>query len=185
MSGSGGIGGFRKPVHDKVAQNLQNLWNGDQNRDAPRPDLARDFMRAGARNEHGRGGDKRRNNGRQELAEQVAHRQEVENPQRSEGAHVLAIGCDLVLDRPDLGREIPVRDHDSFGLGRRSRGKDNFGDVIFENLAGRRRSFASALLCLRERPGGNLAGRGYGRDTISQKNQARVDFALDLAEQTG
>src|SRR6516164_2221639 len=99
-------GGLGEAMYDEVAQNFNDPWNGNQDSHMPCSDLASNLVGAGARHEHYRRRNEWWNKSRERLPEQMAHRQKIENPDRSKRTNVLAIRRELILDWPDLCRKV-------------------------------------------------------------------------------
>ena len=66
----------------------------------------------------------------EELAEDVAERQQVQEAQRMEDALVLEIFADLAFERLEVRQDVAVRDDDAAWLGRGAGGEDNLDDVV-------------------------------------------------------
>ena len=86
--------GFRERAHDVFAQHVEDLRHAHEHRHAPRLDQPDDVVRIEAAREDHRAAHHRRHGGRHRLAEHVAERQQVHEPQRMKRLAVVP-----VLDR--------------------------------------------------------------------------------------
>ena len=120
--------GNRAP--DVLAQDVQDLRHRHEHRHAALLDLRDDVGRVEAAHEDDRAGQHRRDEGGHRLAEHVAERQQVQEPQREERPAVAPVLQHLALDRDDVGQHVAVGDDDALGLGRRARREDDLGDVV-------------------------------------------------------
>ncbi len=119
----------RRPQH-VLAQHVEDLRHRHQHGHAARLDLPHDVVRVEAAHEHDRARQQRRDEGRHRLAEHVAQRQQVEEPDGRKRPRVLPVLHDLVLDRHDVGQDVAMRDDHAFRLGGGSRREDDLRRVV-------------------------------------------------------
>ena len=161
-----------------LPQHVQDLRDRHEDRDLPGPDLVDDVARVVAPHEHDDPGQHRRNEGRHGLAEHVAERQQVEEPDRAEWFRVAAVLDHLAFHRNDVREDVTVGDHDALRFGRRPGREDDFRNVVAPDLHGRRRALAVPVeFVKRPHLGGFQAANR--RDVLSSQDHLRIDDAGD------
>ena len=87
----------------------------------------------------------RRDVGGHRLAEHVAERQQVQEPQRVERPRVFAVLQNLALDRDDVREDVAVADDHAFRLRGRARREDDLGDVVARDGDRRHRAIGAPV----------------------------------------
>lgn len=175
-----------KTMHEEFPQKVKLFRYGHENRGTPAPELAAHFLRGRRGDEDHRSGNERWHKCGQRLAEQVAHRKQVEDADRSERTNPLQIRLELLFDRAQIRRQIPVRDDDTLGFGRRPRREDDFSDVVGHERTSFERRFTGHIFDFRNRPDRRpLADAFQSRDSITAQNNPRIDLLPDPLEQNG
>ena len=107
-------------------QKIQHARNRDQRGCAFLLDGTNDFGGVARRFEYNCGSEQRRNKQRQELAENVAQRNEGDKTQRVEPVLIFSILFDAAFQRLKVCQKIAVRQNNAARLGRRARSIKNF-----------------------------------------------------------
>ncbi len=90
----------------------------------------RGIARAVAGHEENFAGDHGRDEGRHGLSEQVAERQQIQEADGRERAHVFAVFFDALVDRLQVREDVAMRDGDAFRVAGGAGGEEDLGHVV-------------------------------------------------------
>ena len=176
-------GGFRGEAQHMVAQHLQYPGHADHDRHAPPADLTHDVGRVVAAHEDRYPRQQRRDEGGHGLAEHVAERQQVEEPQRGERAGVAAVPEHLVLDGDHVREDVAVRQPHPLGVGGGARREDDLGQLVGRAAVPAHVRLAAVLPARRDeppqRPDLDAVPAHRGLQALADQHGARVDNRRD------
>ena len=114
---------------DVVAQQIEHLGHADHHGNPTVPNQVRRLARTVTGLEENFPGDHGRNQRRHRLPEHMAQRQQVQETDGRERAHVLSILIDLMVDGFQVGQNIAVRESDAPGCAGSTRSEQDFRDL--------------------------------------------------------
>src|SRR5208282_1066414 len=121
---------------DFLLQRLDHARDGHQHRDAFAADRRHDFGWVECVLEHDGRAQQRGKKNSQELAEDMAERQQVQEAKRMHKPLVLQVLLDLGFNRGQVADHVGVGEHDSLGLGGGAGSENNFERIGRLNLSG-------------------------------------------------
>ena len=172
-------GGFGVAL-DFMAQGFQQARHGDQGGNSFALEGAQDLGGVEALLEYHRAGQQRRDEQAQELAEDVAQRNQVQETDGMDEALVFQVGADFSFKRLEVGEEVAVGEDHALGVGGGAGGKNDLQHVLAAQL---RRGVGGARVarqCLRQ--GFEQQDRQGGRQTglrAGAEQEFGVHFARD------
>src|ERR1019366_2569212 len=125
-----------KIAFDLLLQRLDHARHGYQHGDAFPADRCHDFGWVECVFEHDSSAEQRGKKNSQELSEDMAQRQQVEEANRMHQPLVLQVFSDFGFERGEVADHVRVGEHDSLGLGRGAGGENDFEWIGRLNLSG-------------------------------------------------
>ena len=172
--------GIFQIAFDLLLQRLDHARDGYQHRDALPANRPHDFGGVECVFENDGAAQQRGKKNSEELAEDVAQRQQVQKPNWMHEPLVLQIFSDFGFDRDEVADHVGVGEHDSLGLGRGAGGEDDFEWVGGLNLRGTK-AFGSMLRNYSAQIGG-VDGRDLLRADVLDLLEERGPFARTQRE---